>query len=143
VTLTYRTLPPSLGSQDHYTSHFDPLWMSQSLIYSPGLRTKRSSIGSWPWKRPTLPSMVKDYLWATLNSGRVVQGYVHGVLRCPDPCFNSSATPDWNSILVLSSRHQSPVVHRPSPVAHSIAHYSITHPLPPPQLPLMSTIKGM
>ncbi|KAL2217030.1 putative citrate synthase Cit1 [Thermoascus aurantiacus ATCC 26904] len=32
---------------------------------------------------------VRDYLWATLNSGRVVPGYGHGVLRKPDPRFQA------------------------------------------------------
>ncbi|KAH9951931.1 citrate synthase-like protein [Amylocystis lapponica] len=30
---------------------------------------------------------IKDYLWKTLNSGQVVPGYGHGVLRNPDPRF--------------------------------------------------------
>ena len=32
---------------------------------------------------------VKDYLWNTLKSGRVVPGYGHGVLRKPDPRFEA------------------------------------------------------
>ncbi|KAK4102342.1 citrate synthase-like protein [Parathielavia hyrcaniae] len=32
---------------------------------------------------------VRDYLWATLNSGRVVPGYGHAVLRKPDPRFEA------------------------------------------------------
>lgn len=32
---------------------------------------------------------VRDYLWATLNSGRVVPGYGHAVLRRPDPRFEA------------------------------------------------------
>ncbi|KPI39654.1 2-methylcitrate synthase, mitochondrial [Cyphellophora attinorum] len=32
---------------------------------------------------------VKDYLWNTLKSGRVVPGYGHGVLRKPDPRFKA------------------------------------------------------
>ena len=32
---------------------------------------------------------VKDYLWSTLKSGRVVPGYGHGVLRKPDPRFRA------------------------------------------------------
>jgi citrate synthase len=32
---------------------------------------------------------VKDYLWNTLKSGRVVPGYGHGVLRKPDPRFDA------------------------------------------------------
>jgi citrate synthase len=32
---------------------------------------------------------VKDYLWSTLNSGRVVPGYGHAVLRKPDPRFEA------------------------------------------------------
>ncbi|KJR86074.1 citrate synthase [Sporothrix schenckii 1099-18] len=35
------------------------------------------------------PQDVKDYLWSTLNSGRVVPGYGHGVLRKPDPRFEA------------------------------------------------------
>ena len=34
-------------------------------------------------------SDVKDYLWSTLRSGRVVPGYGHGVLRKPDPRFET------------------------------------------------------
>lgn len=32
---------------------------------------------------------VKDYLWGTLKSGRVVPGYGHAVLRKPDPRFEA------------------------------------------------------
>ena len=32
---------------------------------------------------------IKDYLWSTLKSGRVVPGYGHGVLRKPDPRFDA------------------------------------------------------
>ncbi|CAK7273423.1 citrate synthase [Sporothrix epigloea] len=32
---------------------------------------------------------VRDYLWSTLNAGRVVPGYGHGVLRKPDPRFEA------------------------------------------------------
>ncbi|KAH9883988.1 citrate synthase [Xylariomycetidae sp. FL2044] len=32
---------------------------------------------------------VHDYLWTTLNSGRVVPGYGHAVLRKPDPRFEA------------------------------------------------------
>ena len=32
---------------------------------------------------------VQDYLWKTLNSGRVVPGYGHAVLRKPDPRFEA------------------------------------------------------
>jgi citrate synthase len=32
---------------------------------------------------------VKDYLWTTLKSGRVVPGYGHAVLRKPDPRFDA------------------------------------------------------
>ena len=32
---------------------------------------------------------VRDYLWSTLNSGRVVPGYGHAVLRKPDPRFEA------------------------------------------------------
>lgn len=32
---------------------------------------------------------VKDYLWSTLKSGRVIPGYGHGVLRRPDPRFKA------------------------------------------------------
>jgi citrate synthase len=34
-------------------------------------------------------SDVKDYLWKTLKSGRVVPGYGHAVLRKPDPRFEA------------------------------------------------------
>lgn len=42
---------------------------------------------------------VKDYLWSTLKSGRVIPGYGHAVLRKPDPRFEAlmdfaSARPD-------------------------------------------------
>lgn len=52
------------------------------------------------------PSMVKDYLWATLNSGRVVPGYGHGVLRSPDPRFTAlqefcDARPELNSSPII------------------------------------------
>lgn len=30
---------------------------------------------------------IKKYAWDTLNSGRVIPGYGHAVLRCPDPRF--------------------------------------------------------
>ncbi|KAL2887631.1 putative Mitochondrial precursor of 2-methylcitrate synthase [Ceratocystis lukuohia] len=32
---------------------------------------------------------IKDYLWSTLNGGRVVPGYGHAVLRKPDPRFSA------------------------------------------------------
>lgn len=32
---------------------------------------------------------VKDYLWSTLRSGRVIPGYGHAVLRKPDPRFEA------------------------------------------------------
>ncbi|KAL5611394.1 hypothetical protein BROUX41_000991 [Berkeleyomyces rouxiae] len=32
---------------------------------------------------------IRDYLWSTLNSGRVVPGYGHAVLRKPDPRFSA------------------------------------------------------
>ncbi|KAM4063666.1 citrate synthase, peroxisomal [Hirsutella rhossiliensis] len=32
---------------------------------------------------------IHDYLWSTLNSGRVVPGYGHAVLRKPDPRFEA------------------------------------------------------
>jgi citrate synthase len=32
---------------------------------------------------------VKDYLWSTLKSGRVIPGYGHAVLRKPDPRFDA------------------------------------------------------
>lgn len=32
---------------------------------------------------------IQDYLWKTLNSGRVVPGYGHAVLRQPDPRFTA------------------------------------------------------
>ncbi|ORY67823.1 citrate synthase [Pseudomassariella vexata] len=32
---------------------------------------------------------VHDYLWSTLNSGRVIPGYGHAVLRKPDPRFEA------------------------------------------------------
>lgn len=35
------------------------------------------------------PQDVKDYLWKTLKSGRVIPGYGHGVLRKPDPRFEA------------------------------------------------------
>ena len=34
-------------------------------------------------------SDVKDYLWSTLKSGRVIPGYGHAVLRKPDPRFEA------------------------------------------------------
>lgn len=34
-------------------------------------------------------SDVKEYLWSTLRSGQVVPGYGHGVLRKPDPRFET------------------------------------------------------
>jgi citrate synthase len=34
-------------------------------------------------------SDVRDYLWSTLKSGQVVPGYGHGVLRKPDPRFET------------------------------------------------------
>lgn len=30
---------------------------------------------------------LKDYAWKTLNAGKVIPGYGHAVLRCPDPRF--------------------------------------------------------
>ncbi|KAK8166425.1 citrate synthase-like protein [Phyllosticta citrichinensis] len=35
------------------------------------------------------PEDVKDYLWTTLKSGRVIPGYGHAVLRKPDPRFQA------------------------------------------------------
>lgn len=32
---------------------------------------------------------IKDYLWTTLQSGQVVPGYGHAVLRKPDPRFKA------------------------------------------------------
>lgn len=32
---------------------------------------------------------IKDYLWSTLKSGRVIPGYGHAVLRKPDPRFDA------------------------------------------------------
>jgi citrate synthase len=32
---------------------------------------------------------VRDYIWSTLRSGRVIPGYGHGVLRKPDPRFRA------------------------------------------------------
>jgi len=32
---------------------------------------------------------VRDYIWSTLRSGRVIPGYGHGVLRKPDPRFKA------------------------------------------------------
>jgi citrate synthase len=32
---------------------------------------------------------IKEYLWSTLKSGRVIPGYGHGVLRQPDPRFQA------------------------------------------------------
>ncbi|EKG18051.1 Citrate synthase-like protein [Macrophomina phaseolina MS6] len=34
-------------------------------------------------------SHIKDYLWTTLKSGRVIPGYGHAVLRKPDPRFQA------------------------------------------------------
>lgn len=34
-------------------------------------------------------SDIKDYLWSTLKLGQVVPGYGHGVLRQPDPRFQT------------------------------------------------------
>ncbi|KAF2135550.1 uncharacterized protein K452DRAFT_260268 [Aplosporella prunicola CBS 121167] len=34
-------------------------------------------------------SDIKDYLWSTLKSGRVIPGYGHAVLRKPDPRFQA------------------------------------------------------
>ena len=38
------------------------------------------------------PEKIKEYLWSTLNSGRVIPGYGHGVLRDPDPRFTALQT---------------------------------------------------
>ncbi|KAF9520578.1 hypothetical protein BS47DRAFT_1374727 [Hydnum rufescens UP504] len=35
---------------------------------------------------------IKEYLWSTLKSGRVIPGYGHGVLRDPDPRFTALQT---------------------------------------------------
>ncbi|KAL6722076.1 citrate synthase [Lecanora helva] len=35
------------------------------------------------------PSAIESYLWSTLNSGRVIPGYGHAVLRKPDPRFSA------------------------------------------------------
>lgn len=32
---------------------------------------------------------IRDYLWSTLKSGRVIPGYGHAVLRKPDPRFEA------------------------------------------------------
>jgi len=34
-------------------------------------------------------SDLKEYCWKRLNSGRVIPGYGHAVLRCPDPRFSA------------------------------------------------------
>lgn len=52
------------------------------------------------------PNQIKDYLWVTLNSGRVVPGYGHGVLRSPDPRFTAlqefcDARPELNSSPII------------------------------------------
>lgn len=35
------------------------------------------------------PSSIKSYLWSTLQSGQVIPGYGHAVLRKPDPRFEA------------------------------------------------------
>ncbi len=35
------------------------------------------------------PQELKQFVWERLNSGRVVPGYGHAVLRCPDPRFTA------------------------------------------------------
>lgn len=52
------------------------------------------------------PAKITEYLWSTLNSGRVVPGYGHGVLRSPDPRFIAlqqfcDARPDLSSSPVI------------------------------------------
>lgn len=52
------------------------------------------------------PEQIKDYLWQTLNSGQVVPGYGHGVLRSPDPRFIAlqqfcDARPELNNSPVI------------------------------------------
>lgn len=52
-------------------------------------------------------SDIRDYLWSTLKSGRVVPGYGHAVLRKPDPRFEAlmsyaSARPEIASDPVFS-----------------------------------------
>ncbi|KAM0798492.1 citrate synthase-like protein [Usnea florida] len=37
----------------------------------------------------TTPSSIKSYLWSTLQSGQVIPGYGHAVLRNPDPRFTA------------------------------------------------------
>ena len=39
----------------------------------------------------TVPSDedLKDFCWDRLNNGRVIPGYGHAVLRCPDPRFSA------------------------------------------------------
>jgi len=38
--------------------------------------------------RPTQADLA-EYVWSRLNSGRVIPGYGHAVLRCPDPRFTA------------------------------------------------------
>lgn len=38
------------------------------------------------------PSSIKAYLWTHLNSGQVIPGYGHAVLRRPDPRFTALLT---------------------------------------------------
>ena len=47
----------------------------------------QSHIGASPTE-----TSVRDYLWSTLKSGRVVPGYGHAVLRKPDPRFEALMT---------------------------------------------------
>ncbi|CAG8681112.1 520_t:CDS:2, partial [Acaulospora colombiana] len=52
------------------------------------------------------PEKIKEYLWSTLNSGQVVPGYGHGVLRSPDPRFIAlqqfcDARPELSSSAVI------------------------------------------
>ncbi len=39
------------------------------------------------FKGAPTPDQLKDYAWETLNSGKVIPGYGHAVLRVPDPRF--------------------------------------------------------
>jgi citrate synthase len=94
------------------------------------------------------PEKIKEYLWSTLNSGQVVPGYGHGVLRSPDPRFIAlqqfcDARPELSSSPVIRlvkqvSEIAPGVLKEHGKVVHSSPLYS--HPLipfdPRPRIPI-------
>jgi citrate synthase len=48
---------------------------------------------------------IKEYIWSTLKSGRVVPGYGHAVLRKTDPRYMAQRYTSLCSVLMLGNLH--------------------------------------